>query len=139
MSQNLGYLPPLSHNVTLRRPPPPPLTCHVIYGCPLIKRGRFWSLVERNSPLRSLYIFLDCKVNIWKFRLELFPCYHLSLSPSLAIRLRQRLSQAFVLVHAHLPVLRTQERSEWGKEEVSEWGSPWFVLAIFYSKIYWIG
>ena len=27
---------PLSHNVTLRRPPPPPLTCDVIYGCPLI-------------------------------------------------------------------------------------------------------
>ena len=35
MSQNLGSLPPLSHNVTLRRPPPPPLTCDVIYGCPL--------------------------------------------------------------------------------------------------------
>ena len=27
---------PLSHNLTLRRPPPLPLTCDVIYGCPLI-------------------------------------------------------------------------------------------------------
>ena len=36
MSQNLGPLSPLSHNVTLHRPPPPPLTCDVIYGCPLI-------------------------------------------------------------------------------------------------------
>ena len=35
MSQNLGSLPPLSHNVTLRRPPPSPLTCDVIYGLPL--------------------------------------------------------------------------------------------------------
>ena len=36
MSQNLRFLPfPLSHNVTLRRPPPPPLTCDVIYGCSL--------------------------------------------------------------------------------------------------------
>jgi hypothetical protein len=26
---------PLSHNVTLRRPPSAPLTCDVIYGCPL--------------------------------------------------------------------------------------------------------
>ena len=29
-SQNLESLSPLSHNVTLRRPPPPPLTCDVI-------------------------------------------------------------------------------------------------------------
>ena len=35
MSQNLGSLPALSHNVTLRRPPPP-LTCDVIHGYPLI-------------------------------------------------------------------------------------------------------
>ena len=35
MSQKLGSLLPLSHNVTLRRPPPSPLTCNVIYGCPL--------------------------------------------------------------------------------------------------------
>ena len=33
MSQNLRP-PPLSHKVTLRRPPPLPLTCEVIYGCP---------------------------------------------------------------------------------------------------------
>ena len=31
VSQNLGSRSPLE---TLRRPPPPPLTCHVIYGCP---------------------------------------------------------------------------------------------------------
>ena len=35
--------PPLSHNVTLRRPPPP-LTSGVIYGCPLRRR-------EANSRL----------------------------------------------------------------------------------------
>jgi hypothetical protein len=35
MSQNLGSLPPLSHNVTLRSPPLFPLTCDVIYGCTL--------------------------------------------------------------------------------------------------------
>ena len=35
MSQNLGTLPPLSHNVTLCRSYPPPLTYDVIYGCPL--------------------------------------------------------------------------------------------------------
>ena len=29
-------IPPMSLNVTLRRPPPPLLTCDVIYGCPLI-------------------------------------------------------------------------------------------------------
>ena len=27
-------IPPLSHNVTHRRPPTAPLTCDVIYGCP---------------------------------------------------------------------------------------------------------
>jgi hypothetical protein len=37
MSENLGSLSPLSHNVTLRRPPLPTLTCDVIYGCPLRK------------------------------------------------------------------------------------------------------
>ena len=36
MSQNLGSLPPLSHNVTLLWPPLPPLTYDVIYGCPLM-------------------------------------------------------------------------------------------------------
>ena len=31
----------MSQNVTLSRPPPPPLTCDVIYGCPLMRsRGR---------------------------------------------------------------------------------------------------
>ena len=38
MSQNLGSLPPLSHNVTLSRPPPP-LTCDIIYGWPLSNNG----------------------------------------------------------------------------------------------------
>ena len=34
MSQNLGYLPLLSHNFTLRRLPPSPLTRDVIYESP---------------------------------------------------------------------------------------------------------
>jgi len=35
MSQNLGSVFPLSHNVTLSRSPSAPLTFDVIYGCPL--------------------------------------------------------------------------------------------------------
>ena len=40
MSQNLGSLPPLSHNVILRRPRLP-LKCDVIYGWPLIGTGGY--------------------------------------------------------------------------------------------------
>ena len=58
MSQNLGSLPPLSHSVTLRRTPPPPLTCDVIYGFPLTRIiiiiwsssniGKYWRLEVLN-------------------------------------------------------------------------------------------
>ena len=46
MSLNLGSLP----HVTLRQPPPPPLTCDVIYGCPLTRQckicKRVWHVLK---------------------------------------------------------------------------------------------
>ena len=50
MSQNLGSLPPLSHNVNPLRPPFP---CDVIYGCPLTYRPIwYWvtSSMEFSAP-----------------------------------------------------------------------------------------
>ena len=53
MSQNLGSLPPLSHNVTLRRPPPP-LTCDVIYGWPQRRYEIFKMLTGKPTGQRFL-------------------------------------------------------------------------------------
>ena len=52
MSQNLGSLPPLSRNVTLRRPPPPPLTRDVIYGFPLMMNN---NLEYTKAPIRKYF------------------------------------------------------------------------------------
>ena len=52
MSQNLGSLPPLSHNVIPLRPPLPPLTCVIIYGCPLTShkwKFNISSLIENTN------------------------------------------------------------------------------------------
>ena len=53
MSQNLGSLPQsLSHNVTLCRPPPLPLTCDVIYGCPLLLLGsKIWQKKQTQAQI----------------------------------------------------------------------------------------
>ena len=66
MSQNLGSLPPLSHNVTLSRPPPPPLTCDVIYGCHLIYSvsGRHGNLtLEHKLPWKKYNRTRNLKIN----------------------------------------------------------------------------
>ena len=66
MSQNVWSLPLL---VTLRRPPPPPLKCDVIYGCPLIVHpqpglnrrtvGLEASTLSRDHCRRQKYILPD--------------------------------------------------------------------------------
>ena len=65
MSQNLGYLPsPLSHNVTLRRPPSPFLMCDVIYGCPL-NGCEAGSLSLREERRLRIFEKKDPEANIW--------------------------------------------------------------------------
>ena len=51
MSQNLGSLPPLSHNVTFRRPPTPPLTRDVINGWSLKEGGGGQQRVTRGAGI----------------------------------------------------------------------------------------
>ena len=60
MSQNLGTLPsPLTHNVTLRRSPPPaPLTCDVIYGWPLISQNIFPFVVMANNGPSIIFFYV---------------------------------------------------------------------------------
>ena len=73
MSQNLGSSSPLSHNVTLHRPPASPLTCDVIYGCPLqqrpftpIRSSSVLFLVGRCLILIRLWNDLNMTIQSWK-------------------------------------------------------------------------
>ena len=71
MSQNLGSCsPPLSHNVTLRRPPPPHLMCDVIYGCPLILKAKPIFLYTSGFvvPLKQNFFDRDSEKNGEDFR-----------------------------------------------------------------------
>ena len=53
----------MSHKVTLRRPPPP-LTCDVIYGWPLIKK--ILPAVLKYSEYNRIIIFLGWTKNRWE-------------------------------------------------------------------------
>ena len=53
MTQKLGSTP-LSHNVTVRRPPPTPLTCDVIYGCPLRNVLMYSDFFKKSSVNSSI-------------------------------------------------------------------------------------
>ena len=67
MSQHLGSLPPPCRKMSICRPPPPPLTCDVIYGCPLtfmvIPRGLFQINVQL-LPRRAL-VFINKSATIY--------------------------------------------------------------------------
>ena len=58
---------PMSHNVTLRRPPPPPLTCDVIYGCPLFWNTAYGSIERKDIICRKLQILLNNERSIFIF------------------------------------------------------------------------
>ena len=74
--------PPFAHNVTLRRPPPPPLTFDVIYGCPL-RRKYQWSLFKINffAWVIILYIIMQKKnFSTWYLSLAMRDTHNITTS-----------------------------------------------------------
>ena len=65
LSQNLGSSP-LSRNITLRRPPTPPLPSDVIYGCPLIESFYIICLVKCSTRVK---LFKDIMIFTTKFKM----------------------------------------------------------------------